>query len=98
MAIDTLETSEKLVKEGFTDIQAKSLTRLLAEQEKKLATKKDMNDLRLDMNDLKRDMNDLRQEVVKIREELISQFKWMVGLIFLMGGLLGTLITLLKLF
>ena len=32
------------------------------------------------------------------REETTSQFKWMVGLIFLMGGLLSTLITLLKLF
>ena len=40
----------------------------------------------------------LNSKIDKFREESTSQFKWVIGLIFLMSGLLGTLITLLKLF
>ena len=54
--IDTLETSERLVKKGFTDTQAKSLTRLLAEQEKRLATKKDIQELKEDNKSLRNEM------------------------------------------
>ena len=54
--IDTLETSERLVKKGFTDMQAKSLTRLLAEQEKRLATKKDIQELKEDNKSLRNEM------------------------------------------
>ena len=54
--IDTLETSERLVKKGFTDMQTKSLTRLLAEQEKRLATKKDIQELKEDNKSLRNEM------------------------------------------
>ena len=54
--IDTLETSERLVKKGFTDMQDKSLTRLLAEQEKRLATKKDIQELKEDNKSLRNEM------------------------------------------
>ena len=40
----------------------------------------------------------LDSKIDKYREESTSLFKWVIGLIFLMSGLLGTLITLLKLF
>ena len=40
----------------------------------------------------------LDSKIDKFKEESTSQFKWVIGLIFLMSGLLGTLITLLKLF
>ena len=54
-AMDTLEVSEKLVNEGFTNTQAKSLTRLLAEQELRLATKEDIQELKEDIQELRED-------------------------------------------
>ena len=59
--MDTLEVSEKLVNEGFTNTQVKILTRLLAEQELRLATKEDIRELRVNTKeDIKTNRNNER--------------------------------------
>ena len=73
-AMDTLEVSEKLVNEGFTNTQAKSLTRLLAEQELRLATKEDIQELKVDT---KEDIKSLRNEV-----------RWLFGMAAILAGLI----------
>ena len=93
--IDTLETSEKLVKEGFTDIQARSLTRLLAEQEKRLATKNDIHSIENDIHGIKNDIiklddkidnlaDKLNSKIDNVVDKIASQSRWMIGLIVIL--------------
>ena len=90
--MDTLEVSEKLVNEGFTNTQAKSLTRLLAEQELRLATKEDIQELKEDIQELKVDTQKNIQELrVDTKEEIKSlrnEVRWLFGMAAILAGLI----------
>ena len=68
--IDTLETSEKLVKEGFTDMQSRSLTRLLAEQEKRLVTKNDIHSIENDIHSIENDIHGIKNDIIKLDDKI----------------------------
>ena len=93
--IDTLETSEKLVKEGFTDMQSRSLTRLLAEQEKRLVTKNDIHSIENDIHGIKNDIiklddkidnlaDKLNSKIDNVTDKIAFQSRWMIGLIVIL--------------
>ena len=81
--MDTLEVSEKLVNEGFTNTQAKSLTRLLAEQELRLTTKEDIQELKEDIQELREDTKediqelrvDTKEDIQELKENIQELFK-----------------------
>ena len=82
--MDTLEVSEKLVNEGFTNTQAKILTRLLAEQELRLATKEDIQELR---EDTKEDIQELKVDTKEDIKSLRNEVRWLFGMAAILAGL-----------